>query len=111
MKWLLPGQTSRYLGFPVGYKMSQKAKNDKAIQQIRSKLAVWAPRKLSMAAHVLVTNQVVLASIWYLASCADLSKSVLQKARTLVGNFIWGGSPDHNARARVAQGLNGSSTH
>jgi hypothetical protein len=82
--------------------MKQKDKNDKILQQIRSKLSIWTNKKLSMAARVLVTNQVVLASIWYIASCADISKVVLHKARTLVCNFVWGGdankTPEHEWR-------------
>lgn len=54
-----------------------------------------------MAARILVSNQVVLASIWYIASGADLAKSVLHKARALVRNFIWGGDSNKNSRARV----------
>jgi hypothetical protein len=102
LKWIPLGFTTRYLGFPVGYQMKQKDKNDKILQQIRSKLSIWTNKKLSMAARVLVTNQVVLASIWYIASCADISKVVLHKARTLVCNFVWGGdankTPEHEWR-------------
>ena len=99
LKWIAPGQSTRYLSFPVGYRINQKDKNDKVLQQVRTKLAAWSPRKLSLAARILVTNQVVLASIWYIASCADLDKSILQKARTMVRNFVWGGNPAHNSRA------------
>jgi hypothetical protein len=51
---------------------------------MQNKLSIWTNKKLSMAAQVLVTNQVVLASIWYITSCADLSKAVLQKAHTQI---------------------------
>lgn len=54
-----------------------------------------------MAARILVSNQVILASIWYIASGADLAKTVLHKARAMVRNFIWGGDASKNSRARV----------
>jgi hypothetical protein len=44
----------------------------------------------------------VLASIWYFASCCDISKGVLLRIRTLVRNFIWGDQPDKRIQARVA---------
>lgn len=95
-KQLAHGMTTLNLGFPIGVNMSQHEKNAKVLTQIRNKLAQWSSRKLSMAARVLVSNQVVLASIWYIASGADISKSILAKARALVRNFIWGG--DSNKR-------------
>ena len=102
LKWLLSSQSTRYLGFPRGYNIKQNKKNDKILHQIRTKLAAWSNRKLLMAARILVTNQIVPASIWFITSCADLARKVLQKARTLVRNFVWGKNPDHNTRARVA---------
>jgi hypothetical protein len=41
-----------------------------------------------MVTRVLVTNQVVLASIWYIASCADLARSVFDRAQAMVRNYI-----------------------
>jgi hypothetical protein len=88
LKWLNPGCTVLNLGFPMGYRMSQEEKNAKVLQQIRLKLGQWVNKPLSMAARILVTNQVVLASIWYIASCADLARSVLNRAKAMVHNFI-----------------------
>jgi hypothetical protein len=39
-------------------------------------------RKLSLASRILVVNQVILASIWYLCSCPDLSGKVFKKIKT-----------------------------
>lgn len=70
--------------------------------QTRTKLNQWAHKSLSLAARILVTNQIILASIWYFASCSTVSTGVLLRIRTLVRNFVWGGSPDRRTRARVA---------
>jgi hypothetical protein len=103
LKWLQPGQTTLNLGFPIRFEMAQQEKNAKVIQQIRLKLGQWVNKPLSMVARVLVTNQVVIASIWYIASCADLSRSILAKAKTMVRNFIWNGhAGDTYKTARVA---------
>lgn len=80
LKWLLVGSTTTNLGFPIGYKMTQDKNNAKVLLQIQNKLAKCNHQKLSMAARIQVSNQVILAVIWYFASGADLSRSVLQKS-------------------------------
>lgn len=49
----------------------------------------------------MVSNQVILSSIWYLASCTDFSGKSLKLARAVVRNYIWSGKRDSRARARV----------
>lgn len=102
LQWVAEGETVRYLGFPFGANLAQKDLDGKVLLQIRNKLNAWGGKRLSLAARVLVANQVVLASIWYLASCSNVSKNTLLKVRTQIRNFIWSGSADHKARARVA---------
>jgi len=82
LKWQVLSTTTLNLGFPIGFRMSQQEKNARVLTQIQNKL---------VHGRILVNNQVILASIWYIASGADLAKSVLQKARTLIRNFVWGG--------------------
>lgn len=100
--WLDDGVATKYLGFPFGKNLLQKDKDAKILHQVRSKLNFWTGKRLSLAARVLVSNQVILASIWYFASCCAISKGVLLRVRTLVRNFIWGDQPDKRIRARVA---------
>ena len=102
LQWLPAGSSTRHLGFPIGWNMPQEDKDSKILQQIRGKLAIWTPKPLSMAARILVSNQVILASIWYLASCTNISQGTLKKAKALVRNYIWSGNPDKKCRARVA---------
>lgn len=49
----------------------------------------------------MVSNQVILSSIWYLASCTDLSGQTLKLARATIRNYIWSGKKESCARARV----------
>jgi hypothetical protein len=65
-------------------------------------LNIWSNKKLSQLARVLVSNQVILTSIWFFYSCSEVTKGVLLQMRTLVRNFVWSGDPDKQARARVA---------
>ena len=69
--------------------------------QIRKHLHRWAQAKLSLAGRIMVSNQVILSSIWYLASCTDLSGKALKLARTTVRNYMWSGKEISKARAQV----------
>lgn len=101
LKWLKKGEVTRYLGYPFGIDISQKDKDAKMMQQIRKHLVRWSTNKLSLAGRIMVSNQVVLSSIWYLASCTDFSGKSLKLARAAVRNYMWSGKLDSKARARV----------
>jgi hypothetical protein len=101
LKWLVKGEVTRYLGYPFGIDISQKDKDAKTMQQIRKHLIRWSANKLSLAGRIMVSNQVVLSSIWYLASCTDFSGKSLKLARAAVRNYVWSGRLDSRARARV----------
>lgn len=101
LKWLEKGEVTRYLGYPFGIDIPQKEKDAKMLSQIRKHLLSWSANKLSLAGRIMVSNQVVLSSIWYLASCTDLSGKSLKLARAAVRNYMWSGKRDTKARARV----------
>jgi hypothetical protein len=101
LKWLEKGEVTKYLGYPFGIDIPQKEKDAKMLSQIRKHLISWSSNKLSLAGRILVSNQVVLSSIWYLASCTDLSGKALKLARAAVRNYVWSGKRDTRARARV----------
>lgn len=101
LKWLQPGEVTRYLGYPFGLRIPQQEKDSKMLGQIRKHLHKWASNKLSLAGRIMVSNQVILSSIWYLASCTDLSGHALKLARATVRNYIWSGKEVSCARARV----------
>lgn len=101
LKWLQQGEVTRYLGYPFGLRIPQKEKDSRMLGQIRKHLHKWAGNKLSLAGRIMVSNQVILSSIWYLASCTDLSGQALKLARSTVRNYIWSGKRESCARARV----------
>ena len=101
LKWLISGEITRYLGYPFGLNIAQKDKDCKMLNQIRKHLLRWSGSKLSLAGRIMVSNQVVLSSIWYLASCTDLSGQSLKLARAMVRNYIWSGKQEARTRARV----------
>ena len=101
LKWLQPGEVTRYLGYPFGLHIAQKEKDNKMLSQVRKHLHRWANNKLSLAGRIMVANQVILSSIWYLASCTDFSTHALKLVRATVRNYIWSGKKESFARARV----------
>lgn len=68
------------------------------LHNICSKVTPWIGNR----PRVLVLNQIILASIWYLASCSHIDGSVFQKIQAIIRSFVWSGSPDGNLRAKVA---------
>ena len=101
MKWLLPGEVTRYLGYPFGLNIPQEEKNGKMLGQIRKHLSKWVNHPLSLAGRIMIANQVVLSSIWYFASCTDYTGKTLKIAKATVRNYIWSGKKESNARAKV----------
>lgn len=71
------------------------------LNQLRKHLFKWSNQKLSLAGRIMISNQVILLSIWYLASCTDLSGKALKLARSMVRNYMWSGKQESNTRARV----------
>jgi hypothetical protein len=69
---------------------------------VKGKLIVWMSKKLSLATRILVANQVILAFVWYVASCINLSLSIVKKVKSLIMNFVWSGQTNGKARAKVA---------
>ncbi len=67
--WLPEGTCTRYLGIQVGFHLPFEANYDKMMLALKSKLITWSHNKLSLAGRILVANQVLLASTWYLAAC------------------------------------------
>ena len=50
-------------GFLMGINLQQQHKDNIIIDKVRGKLFHWTNKKLSLAGSVLVSNQVILASI------------------------------------------------
>ena len=100
--WLRPGQTCRYLGFQVGLDITPQQQFAPVLQSLRRKLCHWSSQHLSLAGWVLVANQVLLGSVWYIASCWMLHRGVMRQVRRLIRNFLWsGGDGSVDTRARV----------
>ena len=70
--------------------------------KLRRKLLLWDSVNLSLAGRVLVANQVLLASIWYVASTTLFARSCILQVQRLIRNYIWGGKTGQGKRPKVA---------
>lgn len=59
------------------------------LNQLRKHLFKWSSQKLSLARRIMISNQVMLSSIWYLASYTNLSGKTLKLARSMIRNYMW----------------------
>ena len=65
-------------------------------------MLLWDLVGLSFAGRVLVANQVILATIWYIASTMLFARSCILQVQRLIRNYIWGGKIGQNKRPKVA---------
>lgn len=64
--------------------MPQKVRNEKVLTLVRDALIFWGTKALSQAGRLLVANQIILASLWYLTSTADIGLKTLKISQGLV---------------------------
>jgi len=100
LRWVPKGEGTRYLGIQVGFHLPSEANFDKMMLALKGKLINWSQNNLSLAGRILVANQVLFASMWYLATCWNPNPRMCCQVRRVVKNFIWGGK-DAPARAKV----------
>jgi hypothetical protein len=97
---VLEGKGTRYLGIQVGFHLPVEANFDKMMVALKSKLINWSHSCLSLAGRILVANQVLLASMWYLAACWNPNLRMCAQVKGVVRNFIWSGK-EAPTRAKV----------
>jgi len=69
LRWISEGEGTRYLGIQVGFHLPSETNFDKMMLAFKSKFINWSHNNLSLAGRILVANQVLPASMWYLAAC------------------------------------------
>jgi hypothetical protein len=100
LRWILDEEGTRYLGVQVGSHLHPEVNFEKMKLSLKSKLISWSNNRLSMASRILVANQVLLASMWYITTFWNPSPRMCSQVKGVVRNFIWG-SKDTPARAKV----------
>ncbi len=100
LKWILEGQGVQYLGIQIGFQLPIEANFEKVMLTLKEKMIAWGKCNLSLAGKILVANQVLLSSMWYLAACWNPNPRMCNQIRGVVRNFIWGGKAS-NTWAKV----------
>ncbi len=100
LEWVSEGKGVRYLGIQVGFHLPPKANFSKMVTALKGKLINWSTCRFSLAGRILVANQVLLASMWYMAAAWNPSPAMCNLIQGIMRNFIWSGKAS-NARAKV----------
>lgn len=91
-KWIPPGTAVvRYLGCQIGLDLSPKQQIAPLFLSIWKKLLFWSSAHLSFARRIVVANQVLLATMWYITSYWIFSSSCISQVQWLIKNFLWSG--------------------
>ncbi len=101
-RWIPSGTPVRYSGCQVGIELSPVEQIAPLLLTIRRKLLLWSTAKLSFAGRILVVNQVLLATMWYILSCWVFSKSCINQIQRAIRCFLWSGKDNDSSRAKVA---------
>ena len=101
-RWVPKGFPVRYLGCQVGINLPLKAHIQPLLISLRKKLIFWSSKSLSLAGRLVISNQVLLSSMWYILSSWLFSRSLLSKLQRLIRNFLWGSTDFKNVRPKVA---------
>lgn len=86
----------------MGFRVPQRMRNKKVLNLVRDALIFWSTKAFLQVGRLLITNQVILACLWYLTSTTDLGLKTLKIAQGLVRNYLWSGRKEGRTRARVA---------
>ncbi len=88
LQWIPEGQGVRYLGIQVGFHLPPEVNFGKMVTALKGKLINWSTCRLSLAGRILVANQVLLASMWYMAAAWNPNPAMCNQIRGIVRNFI-----------------------
>ena len=58
--------------------------------------------KLSFAGYVIVVNQGLLSSLWYIMSCWSFSRSCMRQLQRLIWNYLGSSNDGSHAREKVS---------
>jgi hypothetical protein len=58
---------------------------------LKYKMIAWGNYNLSLVDKIIIANQVLLSSMWYMAACWNPNPRMSNQIKGVVGNFIWGG--------------------
>lgn len=84
LRWIPEGQGVRYLGIQIGFRLPIEANFEKLMLTLKRKMITWGKCNLSLVGRILVANQVLLSSMWYMAACWNPNPRMCNQLREVV---------------------------
>jgi hypothetical protein len=81
--------------------MPREELDNPVLNKIREGIQRWTKHKLSSAGKVLIINQVILASIWYIVLCSAYSGTAMKKISGLIRDYMWCKKEGKRTRAKL----------
>jgi hypothetical protein len=91
LRWIPEGQGVRYLGIQIGFRLPMKANFEKLMFTLKRKMIAWGKCNFFLTCRILIANQILFSSMWYLVACWNPNPRMCNLIRGVVRNFIWGG--------------------
>jgi hypothetical protein len=90
LKWAPKSEKVRYLGIQVGFRLPMEANFNKLMISLKCRMIMRGNCNLSLACRILIANQVLLSSMWYMATYWNRNPIMCNQFRGVIRNFIWG---------------------
>ncbi|KAL3680315.1 hypothetical protein R1sor_023271 [Riccia sorocarpa] len=92
------GEVIKYLGFPIGWKVSEAQQSNFLISKVEKRLGFWGYNLLSFEGRLIVLKHILKNVPNHLLTCMNLSSKSLQKLESSCRTFIWGRNVDGKAK-------------
>ncbi|KAL3700193.1 hypothetical protein R1sor_018215 [Riccia sorocarpa] len=86
------GEVIRYLGYPVGWAITEEDQGDFIIAKIQSKLGSWSYRMLGFAGRLVVIKHILKAIPVHVLTVIPLGRNTLNRLEASCRAFLWGTS-------------------
>lgn len=92
----------RYLGLPLMHRKLKISKYSPLIDKLNDKFNFWATKSLSFAGRALLLKTVITGMVVFWISTFFLPKGCIRRIESLCSRFLWSGSIDRRAQAKVS---------
>jgi hypothetical protein len=81
----------------------QQSNIEKQLQKTKEIINNWNKRNLSIIGKITIVKSLLLPNITYIASVCTIPKEYIQRFKTMIYNFIWGGKKDRIKRTDLCK--------
>ncbi|KAL3698475.1 hypothetical protein R1sor_012551 [Riccia sorocarpa] len=88
------GEIVRYLGFPIGWGISDEDQKAYIVAKLKKKLGTWVFRFLPFAGRVIALRHILRAVPVHVLACLNLQKEMLDAIEGVCRTFLWGSNKE-----------------